>query len=282
MRLLVLDGNVASLRARQKATLGYDSGEGYRAALMRLDPTLHVDIVRAADGHTELPDVRSVADYDGLAITGSALNIYDGGAAVDCQRAFLERIFAAGIPVFGSCWGLQLAVTVAGGVVHRNPLGREYGYAIGISLTAAGHGHALYQGKPAVFRAPTIHLDVIRDLPPGALVLATNAMGLQAAAFRCGQSEFWGVQYHPEYDPADIAAAGARYGSRLVDEGLFPSIEALDAFVSDLQALHCHPGDRRIADKYGLDAAVIDVTLRTRELSNWLTYQVNPKRQRND
>lgn len=275
--MLILDGNVESLRARQKATLGYDSGEGYRNALQRIDSTIAVDIVRAADGRTDLPQGMAIGDYHGLAITGSALNIYDGGMAVEHQRAFLETIFAAGIPVFGSCWGLQLAVTVAGGSVHRNPLGREYGYARGISLTDEGRAHALYHGKPLVFRAPTIHLDVVRDLPSGATVLATNSMGLQAASFRCGESEFWGVQYHPEYDPADIAAAGARYGSRLVDEGLFFSVSALDDFVGDLHTLQKEPHNAVIANKYGLDAAVTDVSLRVRELSNWLGAKVLPR-----
>jgi hypothetical protein len=37
-RILVIDGNVAEIRARQAAALGYDSGKGYARVLRRIDP----------------------------------------------------------------------------------------------------------------------------------------------------------------------------------------------------------------------------------------------------
>ena len=49
-RILVIDGNVAEIRARQMAALGYDSGTGYARVLRRIDAALQVDIVCAADG----------------------------------------------------------------------------------------------------------------------------------------------------------------------------------------------------------------------------------------
>jgi len=117
-RVLVVDGNVAAHRERQIASVGYDSGKGYATLLRRLDPTLHVDIVTPADGKAQFPEGVALADYDGAAITGSALNVYHGGDPVTRQIEFARQLFAAGIPVFGSCWGLQIAVTAAGGEVR--------------------------------------------------------------------------------------------------------------------------------------------------------------------
>ena len=55
--------------------------------------------------------------FDGIAITGSALNIYKGEPASLRQIDFAREVFARRIPFFGSCWGLQVTVVAAGGEV---------------------------------------------------------------------------------------------------------------------------------------------------------------------
>ena len=85
-RVLVIDGNVAEIRARQIAALGYDSGTGYARVLKRIDASLRVDIVKGADADPQFPEGVGLADYDGVTMTGSALNIYNGGPAVMRRR----------------------------------------------------------------------------------------------------------------------------------------------------------------------------------------------------
>jgi len=166
-RILVIDGNVAEMRARQVAALGYDTGTGYARVLRRLDASLHVDVLTAADGATLPPGV-ALDSYHGVTMTGSALNVYHGGAPVTRQIELAKAVFAAGVPYFGSCWGLQVAVTAAGGEVRANPRGREFGFGRRILLSDAGREHPLFAGKPATFEAPTIHRDEIASLPAGA------------------------------------------------------------------------------------------------------------------
>jgi GMP synthase (glutamine-hydrolysing) len=268
-RILILDGNVAEIRARQAAALGYDSGTGYSRVLHRLDASLHIDIVAAADG-AELPAGVGLDSYDGVTMTGSALNIYNGGTPVMRQIELARAIFAAGVPFFGSCWGLQVAVTAAGGEVRANPRGREFGFARRILQSGAGREHPLFAGKPAVFEAPAIHRDEIASLPPGAALLADNDYGVQAASFTHGRGTFWGVQYHPEYDYLDIAAAAERYGQTLVSEGMFRDAPSLAAFAADLRALQAQPGDAALLWKYGLGPALRSEALRLLEIRNWL------------
>jgi GMP synthase (glutamine-hydrolysing) len=276
-RLLVIDGNVAEIRARQVAALGYDSGVGYARVLHRIDASLRIDIVLAADGAVEFPRGVGLDDYDGVTMTGSALNIYNGGPPVTRQIDLAKAVFAAGIPFFGSCWGLQVAVTAAGGEVHANPQGREFGFARRIVLTDAGRGHALFAGKPAVFEAPTVHRDGIAALPSGAVILAGNDFGVQAAAFTCGRGAFWGVQYHPEYDYVDVAATAERYGDILVSEGMFRDRPALDAFAAELRTLQANPSDTTLSWKHALGPAVRSEALRLLEIRNWLQAQVLPR-----
>jgi len=276
-RILVVDGNAAEVRARQAAAVGYDSGEGYARVLRRLMPDVACDIIRPADAAPALPDGVSLRSYCGVTITGSALNVYGGGGAVERQIEIAREVFAAGVPFFGSCWGLQIAVTAAGGVVRRNPRGREFGFARRIALTESGRIHSMYAGKPPVFEAPTIHRDEIATLPAGALTLADNEMGLQAAAFTHGRTTFWGVQYHPEYDYVDIAAAAQRYGRTLVDEGLFRDEAALDAFAAELRQLQAEPADAPLLWKHGLGPAIASEAIRLAEIRNWLEQQVLPR-----
>ena len=275
-RILVIDGNVAEIRAKQIAALGYDSGGGYARILRRIDSSLRVDIVTAADGDT-LPAGIGLASYDGVTMTGSALNIYNGGAPVSRQIELAKAVFAAGVPFFGSCWGLQVAVTAAGGEVRANPRGREFGFARRVVLNEAGRTHPLFAGKPVSFEAPTIHRDEIATLPAGATLLADNDFGVQAATFTRSGGTFWGVQYHPEYDYQDIAAAAERYGAILVTEGMFIDMAALATFAAELRRLQANPSDQPLLWKHGLGQAMRDEPLRLLEIRNWLRTEVMPR-----
>ena len=276
-RILVVDANVAAVRARLLSALGYDSGTGYARIIEGLVPDLVCDIIQPADAAVALPAGMSLKDYAGVTITGSALNVYNGGGPVERQIEIAKAVFETDVPFFGSCWGLQIAVTAAGGQVRKNPRGREFGFARRILLNEAGRTHPLFAGKPVVFEAPTIHRDEIASLPPGATALASNDMGLQAAAFSCGRTTFWGVQYHPEYDFLDIAAAAERYDATLVEEGLFHDSAALGQFASELRELQRQPDNTALLWKHGLGPAVVDVAVRRLEIRNWLQQQVLPR-----
>lgn len=274
-RILVIDGNEAATRTRHMAVGGTSSGEGYAATLKRLEPDVETDIVRPADGAPELPEGVALRDYQGAVITGSALNVYSRELAVQRQIDLVKAVFEAQIPTFGSCWGLQVGVTAAGGTVVRNPRGREFGFARRIMLTAAGRDHAMFQGKPEVFEAPTVHVDTVESLPPGSTPLAHNDMGLQAAEIRLKSgATFWGVQYHPEYSVAEIGAMARRYAEVLIREGLVKDQGELDQLAADLVALNDSPEDARLAWRFGVGPGVTDANLRLAELRNWLEKQV--------
>src|SRR5579863_3121445 len=218
--VLVIDGNRLDVREQQVAAGGSPTGEAYARTVESL-AAVRCDIVRPADGEVRLPEAAGLGAYDGVAITGSALNVYEGGAHIERQIELARATFAAGVPFFGGCWGMQVAVTAAGGRVRPNPRGREFGFARRIELSDLGARHAMFTGKPPVFEAITVHRDDITELPEDARVLASSDMGVQAIELRSGRGTFWGVQYHPEYSFAEIAATALRYGATLIDEGLF-------------------------------------------------------------
>lgn len=276
-RILVAEGNTAEARARRVALAGATYSESYADVLRGLAPHAIIDICYPAEAGANLPDSAGLEGYDGVAITGSSLNIYAGEPEVTRQIDFARAIFASGVPFFGSCWGLQVAATAAGGSVRRSPKGRELGIARKIHVTEAGRDHALHAGKGPVFDAPAIHTDEVDIRPAGMTVTATNAFSeVQAAEIRHDGGCFWGVQYHPEFTIADIAIIVGSRAEALVEEGLFRDAADIRAYVADIEALAADPSRADIAWKYGLDADVTDADRRTRELRNWLTAMVAP------
>jgi len=117
-RLLVVEGNTAELRARQVTAGGQVMSEGYADLLRGLLPDAVVDICYPADPGANLP-IGGLEGYDGVAITGSALNVYDGGPAIAPQIELAREVLKARTPLFGSCWGLQVITVAAGGTVPK-------------------------------------------------------------------------------------------------------------------------------------------------------------------
>lgn len=278
-RLLVIEGNTAAGRARHQAAGGTAASEGYAILLRELIPGAIVDIAYPADSGANLPDQMGLEGYDGVAITGSALHIYEGGPEVLRQIELVRTLLRTGTPVFGSCWGLQLLTAAAGGSVRRNPKGREVGFGRAIRLTAAGREHPMYAGKSDSFDAVAVHLDEVETLPPDTTVLALNAMaGVQAAEICCDGTVAWGVQYHPEYSLKELAAIVRRTGIRLVEEGFFAAENDLLHYANELAILDREPTNRPLAWRHGIDGAVLDRNLRVKEVANWIERMVLPTR----
>lgn len=265
--------------AEHLAAGGVPASENYANLLRELLPGAHVDACYPANLSAKLPEGQSLEGYDGAAITGSSLHIYNNGAEVQRQIDLVRAIFETGTPVFGSCWGMQVITAAAGGAVRKNPAGREIGFGRSIRLTEAGRKHPMYAGKADVFNAPTVHLDEVVTMAPGSALLSSNAVSkVQAIELKAGQSTAWGVQYHPEYPLCEVAAIVRRIGMRLIDEGFFLDASDVKQFSEDLDALHTNPDDKRLAWRHGINKNVLDKKLRTSEIANWIEFQVLPMR----
>ena len=161
----------------------------------------------------------------------------------------------------------------AGGRCAASPRGREFGAARRIELTADARSHPLYRDKPAIFDAFTSHVDEVVELPDGARLLASNEWSrVQAAAIEHGRSEFWAVQYHPEYDLHEVASLCRLRSDELVAQGTFPDRAAADRYVERLEALHREPTRGDLAERLDLGPSLLDPELRTLEVRNWLEH----------
>jgi GMP synthase (glutamine-hydrolysing) len=151
------------------------------------------------------------------------------------------------------------------------------GIARKIALTPEGRGHPLYAGKPGVFDAFISHVDEVTHLPPGAVLLASNAFThVQAVAITHKGGVFWGVQYHPEYDLHEMARLIFCRLERLTKQGFFRDRAAGEDFVNLLESLHQDPARKDLAWLLGVDEDVMNEDIRLAEVRNWIDRLVIP------
>jgi GMP synthase (glutamine-hydrolysing) len=277
LRLLVVEGNTREARLAHKAAYGLMPSESYAAVLQAIAPDAVCDLAFPADEGANLPDPAGLQTYDGVVLTGSALNLYDATPEIRRQVDLMRSVYASGTPAFGSCWGIQIGAVAAGGDVVRNPRGREIGFARRIAPTDAGRAHPMLAGRPAAYDAPAIHLDTVTVAPQGCTVLASNSYSdIQAAEIAHEGGTFWGVQYHPEFSLGELAVILERRMEILVAEGFCETLEDAASYVADLTALHAEPGRRDLAWRHGLDREVLEPERRTGEIRRFIAERVRP------
>ena len=252
----------------------------FRKFLLEYVPGCEVDIRFIADLDKPLPTREELEGYDGIIWTGSDLTIYHThDPRVKRQIELARQVYEIGVPCYGSCWGIQMAAVAAGGVVRRNPKGREWGIARGITKTEEGKRSLLLKGKPDVYCGFIMHLDEVAELPPGGRLLATNQhTRVQALEVRYRNGVFWATQYHPEYDLGEMAKLVMARAPALVSEGFFSDEEEVYRYAEKMLALHENPDSDDLRAELGVGDDLLDPRIRQRELRNWVDYLVVPRR----
>jgi len=275
LRFLVIEGNTEGPRERHRATYGKTYAESYGAVLQGIEKDAIYDIALPADEGANTPDSAGLEGYDGIFLTGSALNAYHATPEILRQVDLMRAAFKSRTPVFGSCWGLQMGAMASGGDVQPNPMGREVGFARRIVKTEAGQTHALLAGRPQSWDSPAIHLDFVATLPGDVTVLAKNSLTpVQAAEIRQDGGVFWGVQYHPEFSLIELGAILGRYKPTLLAEGFLRSEEEHTTYVSELCAMGEDPTRLDLAWKHGIDAEILEEDKRLTEIRNFIEHRV--------
>ena len=251
----------------------------FRDFLNRHLPSAAVEVCFVADPDDGLPAGAELSDYSGFIWTGSDLTIYaTGDRRVTRQIELARSIFTSGVPMFGSCWGVQMAAVAAGGEVAKNPRGREWGIARDITLTAEGRRSRLMAGKPERFDGFIMHLDEVTRLPAGATLLAGNThTRVQALEVRKDAGVFWATQYHPEYNLLEMGRLIAARAKPLVAEGFFDREADVQDYADQMMALHRRPQSVDLRTALAVGEAILNPEIREQELRNWIDLQVLPR-----
>jgi len=178
-------------------------------------------VVLRVDHGEPLPDGQD--GFAGVFVTGSAAMVTDRADWSEAAAAWLRAAHAAGLPLFGICYGHQLLAHALGGTVGDNPRGREMG-TVAVRRLPEADGDPLFGAMPSAFPAHATHLQTVLDPPPGAVRLACSA-GDDWQALRVGATSF-GVQFHPEFGTRAMAGYIAARADRLRQEGSDPAAMA--------------------------------------------------------
>lgn len=250
--ILIIESNSPDLLAK-----GVCASAMFARAFMALDPRV---TVKAACPYAGPVPEAIYEGVDGVVFTGAAVSWSTDAPEAAPIRDEMERSFAKGRPVWGSCNGMQLAAVVLGGGVGASPNGFEIGLARQVRPTESGRDHPMMSGRSESYTVPCVHRDEVQALPEGAVLIAGNAHSpVQAMAYEINGVDFWGAQYHPEMTMADIARATG-------GAGMFTATETTvaDYAIADT--------DEAAARRLGTSVQEMGNSVRMRELANWLAH----------
>ena len=179
-------------------------------------------------------------------LSGGPQSVYAAGAPqVDAS------LFAAGVPVFGICYGFQAMAQALGGEVARTGLSE-----FGRTPTVVDARGTLLHGLPETLRVWMSHGDAVHTSPEGFTDLARTA-GAPVAAFEDVARGFAGVQWHPE-------VMHSEHGQQVLQRFLFdiagcrPDWTPANIVEDSIAAIRAQVGDRRVLCGLsgGVDSAV--------------------------
>ncbi|MBO8169129.1 MAG: glutamine-hydrolyzing GMP synthase [Thermoanaerobacteraceae bacterium] len=123
----------------------------------------------------------------GIIFSGGPSSVYGEGAPrID------KKIYEAGIPILGICYGMQLMTHDLGGKVEK-ARSREYGK----TMLQVIHEDAIFAGLHKQQQCWMSHGDYITEPPQGFTVTAKTA-NAPVAAMANEEKKLYGIQFHPE------------------------------------------------------------------------------------
>ena len=256
-KILLVEGNLREVN--QEFT---DNGikthtESLKESIDYFTNNLEIDSVNPSSDSNIFEKVKDLDKYDGLIWGGSSLNIYSDTIEIRKQIDFMRECQKRVKNILAICWGLQVAVTAAGGEVKQGKNGAHRGIAHEIIINSEGLKHLLYKDKKQTFNTPAFNYDEVVTLPAGSTLLSSNkvnkVMGLN---FKSELSDIWGIQYHPEITYEKMITLINFRKERLLQNKSFNSEEDMNSHINIIE------NEIKISNK----------DLRMRELRNWLNF----------
>ena len=257
LKLLIVEGNTKEENSNFNKAGCVPQSENFKQHVKMFEPNCKIDIVEPSDDSVIPKIITSLKKYDGIILTGSTLRIDDQSNEVKKHINFAKTCFKHEKKIFAACWGLQVAVTAAGGKCRVAPSGPHVGIAYNIELTKEGKKHKLYSSKPHKFTTPAFNYDEVAIPPSNAVLLASNKINkFEALHFTVGNSEIWGLQYHPEI-PYDYMIKLIKHRSKkLIDNKSFKDETEINHHISLIEKAK----------------VLLKDDIRLLELKNWLNY----------
>ena len=196
--ILIVEGNLREENENFSKVGIQTHTESLKDSLNYFTDELKFDVVNPSSDQNIQFISDKLRNYDGLIWGGSSLNIYNDTPEIRKQIEFMKDCQKKVKKILAICWGMQVAVTAAGGQVKKAN-NSHIGIANEIQLNEKGINHPLYKNKDKKFNSPAFNFDEVVRLPDKAVCLASNRINkIQSLYFEINKTKVWGLQYHPE------------------------------------------------------------------------------------
>ncbi len=256
-KILVVEGNLKEENQSFSEAGIQTHTESLKHSLSYFTDQLNIDVVNPSSDENISENIDTLESYDGLIWGGSSLNIYNNTPEIKRQIEFMKECQKKIKKVLAICWGMQVAVTAAGGEVKKGEKGSHRGIARDIEINENGLNHLLYKNKNKKFNTPAFNFDEVVTLPENSLLLASNPINnVQGLNFKIGNCDVWGLQYHPEITYNKMINLIIFRKDRLIERGAFKDQNHIDDHIKNIE----------------IENKKLDKLSRMRELENWLDY----------
>ena len=197
-KILIVEGNTAEENGSFTEAGIKTHTESLRESLKYISKDLIIDVVNPSSDKNIDSFNDKLHTFDGLIWGGSSLNIYNDTPEIKKQIEFMKNCQNKVKNILGICWGMQVAVTAAGGQVKKANTS-HVGIAKEIEINEYGLKHPLYKNKEKKFNSPAFNYDEVVKIPENGICLASNKINkVQSLYFQINKTRVWGLQYHPE------------------------------------------------------------------------------------
>ncbi len=197
-KILIVEGNTAEENGSFTEAGIKTHTESLKESLEYLDKELILEVINPSSDKNIQVFIDKLNSYDGLIWGGSSLNIYNDTPEIRRQIGFMKKCQNKVKNILGICWGMQVAVTAAGGQVKKANTS-HVGIAKEIKINEYGLKHPLYKDKEKKFNSPAFNYDEVVKIPENGICLASNKINkVQSLYFQINKTRVWGLQYHPE------------------------------------------------------------------------------------
>ena len=256
-KILVVEGNLKEENQSFSEAGIQTHTESLKHSLSYFTDQLNIDVVNPSSDENISENIDTLESYDGLIWGGSSLNIYNNTPEIKRQIEFMRECQKKIKKVLAICWGMQVAVTAAGGEVKKGEKGSHRGIARDIEINENGLNHPLYKNKNKKFNTPAFNFDEVVTLPDNSTLLASNPINnVQGLNFKIGNCDVWGLQYHPEITYNKMINLIIFRKDRLIERGAFKDQNHINDHIKNIE----------------IENKKLDKLSRMRELENWLVY----------
>jgi len=201
LNLLIIEGNNPKdsevfIRAAKASC-----SENLKNIVLKLEPSSKITIINPVNDDETNKALENMDQYNGVIFTGGAMRLNDMSDEIKKHINFATNCFKHKNKILAICWGLQVCSTAAGGKVAPGKNGVHIGIATDVEINEDGKNNPIYKNKKLKFNTPAFNFDEVCELPKGATLLASDKVNKNMGVyFKSGNSEIWGLQYHPDYE----------------------------------------------------------------------------------